>query len=1078
MKNSGNTIRIAVTLIAILLSVMHIMAQTPNVPNVPPTPQAVAFNRLGDYQVNNNYGAPDISIPLFEIDFHGYKIPLALHYEATPIKPGYNYDVTGLGWTLSGNSCVSRTIKDRADENGGPFNNPFTLDSFEDHSGRPKRYIDYKNQLDQLNFQYDSYNIVLPSGRTIPFFMYIYDGAMQYLLMSLDSYVKISCTYGQNSIESFTVTDENGVIYHFNDAELSTNGYDNDYNALKNVTWLLSSIEIPTKGTITYTYNAGLDIHTQNNISEPVLRVSRFMSQMIEDATEKRFDVMKSLQSRSPRYRMKFIKSINYGPTSVAFNYEPDGMHMKEIVISDNGETIRKYTLNIGGSSQYGSCLSSLVISGQDDTDELVYGFGYKNQNLYENDSIVRYTDYWGNICCSNKNKDLGNFNMFFNIEEDGRMILNRQGLIEQLASNHFVQLIDNKDEDPYYYYKIKLQSKTDGETREPISPEYHKVLSSIIYPNGGHTDFNYENHRFPTASAADGDLVFDRRRQRIVEGGGFRIKSIINYSADGAIASEDHYRYGFTLGDIIHRNFPLPLPDTLDIDNLSFNDTINRHIGCGEAVVDPNLLTFMNFTYYNIGNHSLGFCSFQNMAIGLNSSVRNMIDIQGGATWWDAYFSANTFRSLIGDRRPVVYPEVTVYHGNPDMSGNCNSKTVYKYDIYSFQHDPYTYYLSSFNKTTLPDTAYFERLCYDSFSDAPEMINDFSKAAKRHQLKMKSDYSYDDASHTWNLMSEEKYYYNEEKISKTGYVFNSWISREYRSNYYSSLGNKQWLEDTSLSDFYIPNTQSTGRHTLGKKETTILRQGGTHSRYNTLSEEYSYLYHGVLKSRKYSDKLKHSWSFIYDKVDLNSYIGEENGTGIVSDMQDRNMLNSLTYAEKYTSLNEEPSELLSGSKIDYGYFGNNILPSKLYESNGEQYEESIEILSYDSYGNPTEIVDLKTGDVNTGTHSVFVWDAYGRYMIAMIKNATLAQIGNLAPLQAATSQSRHSMLQTLLPNAQVQTWDYMPLVGVSSHTDVDGQTILYEYDGLGRLKSEKRVVNGTADPETLHEYEYNYLNP
>ena len=43
--------------------------------------------------------------------------------------------------------------------------------------------------------------------------------------------------------------------------------------------------------------------------------------------------------------------------------------------------------------------------------------------------------------------------------------------------------------------------------------------------------------------------------------------------------------------------------------------------------------------------------------------------------------------------------------------------------------------------------------------------------------------------------------------------------------------------------------------------------------------------------------------------------------------------------------------------------------------------------------------------------------------------------------------------------------------------TDVNGQTILYEYDGLGRLKSEKRVVNGVQAPEILHRYEYNYMN-
>ena len=105
--------------LALLLSSLQICAQNGNqglIPDIPPSPQAAAFNRLGDYQVNNNYGAPDINIPLFEIDFHGYKIPLTLQYEANPLKPGYNYDVTGIGWTLTGNSCISRTIKDMADE--------------------------------------------------------------------------------------------------------------------------------------------------------------------------------------------------------------------------------------------------------------------------------------------------------------------------------------------------------------------------------------------------------------------------------------------------------------------------------------------------------------------------------------------------------------------------------------------------------------------------------------------------------------------------------------------------------------------------------------------------------------------------------------------------------------------------------------------------------------------------------------------------------------------------------------------------------------------------------------------------
>ena len=1068
MKKVAYSIGTTITLIALLLSGLQSKAQnvvSGIIPDIQPSPQAVAFNRLGDYQVNNNYGVPDINIPLFEIDFHGYKIPLTLHYEASPLKPGYNYDVTGLGWTLSGNSCVSRTIKDRADEYVFLNNSsPFTLDTFNDHLGMPKMYVDYKNMLDQLNYQYDVYNIVLPSGRTIPFFMYKLNGVMQYDLMSLDNNVKIECSYstsGLQSIDAFTVTDENGVIYSFTIADKSTNGYDNDPNTYRNVTWLLTSIDVPSKGSITYEYYPETYIYTQNNIGEPTYRVSRLMSQMQEDWQQNKFSVGLTLQYHCPRYKMRFLKRISYGPTNVDFNYYSDNQHMREIVVSENNETIKKFSFYISG-----LFLTSLDFSGFNNEDKLEYNFEYQNISVNTCDTIVRYTDYWGNICYSNNNRDLGNFNMYFNNEEDGSY-LNQQELRNQLAIDHIAQIIDNKEDDPYYYYKVKLQSATNGDSRQPALPKYNGVLSSIIYPNGGHTTFTWENHRFPTATAADGDIVFDRRHQRIIEGGGFRIKSIKNYTADGTIASEDHYRYGFTYGDIIQRNFPLPVPDTYNADD---------HIGCGEAVVDPNLLTFMTFSYYKPGNVSFDpFRQFQMMAIGKNSAVRQMVNPQGSATWWDAYFSANTFRSLLGGRRPVVYPEITVYHGNPDVPTQCISKTVYKYDIYSYQHNPQTYYQSSLNQTALPDTAYFERLCYNPFNDAPGLTFDNYEAPKRHQLKSMSDYSYDTNNNTWNMVSEEQYSYSEDCLYKSCYLFNTYLSREYRSNYYAPLGNGQWLGGCSLADFYIVSSQWLGRFTMTGKTTTTLRQGGTRTVDNQQTEQYSYLYSGVLQSRVYTDvpyKVLYSCcSGSNGKMDVYSYIGDYSNTdSVISAMQARNMLASVVDTETYSFIPN--TAIINGSRIRYGFFGNDILPSKLYESNGGQYEESMEVLSYDGYGNPTEIQDKKKG-----VFSVFLWDVHGRYLIAMIKGARLSQIQNIAQLRAMSSRTRHSTLQSTFPNAQVQTWDYLPLIGVTSHTGINGQTILFEYDGLGRLKTEKRVVNGNSEPEILREYDYNFIN-
>ena len=234
-----------------------------------------------------------------------------------------------------------------------------------------------------------------------------------------------------------------------------------------------------------------------------------------------------------------------------------------------------------------------------------------------------------------------------------------------------------------------------------------------------------------------------------------------------------------------------------------------------------------------------------------------------------------------------------------------------------------------------------------------------------------------------------------------------------------------------------------------------------------------------MLKKRDYTDlnyRTRYDYGVEYDKYDINSYVGEDQSSDpVIVEMKSRNMLAFLLSAETFTTILD--SLVITGSKVDYDFYGDYILPSKLYERNGENYEETIKVLSYDSYGNPTEIVDLKTGNEQTGIHSVFLWDAYGRYLMAIIRNATLTQVGSVSQLLAMPSWSRRATLQSLLPNAQIQTWDYLPLIGVSSHTDVNGQTFLYEYDGLGRLKYEKRRVNGVADPEILHEYEYNYRN-
>jgi YD repeat-containing protein len=57
-------------------------------------------------------------------------------------------------------------------------------------------------------------------------------------------------------------------------------------------------------------------------------------------------------------------------------------------------------------------------------------------------------------------------------------------------------------------------------------------------------------------------------------------------------------------------------------------------------------------------------------------------------------------------------------------------------------------------------------------------------------------------------------------------------------------------------------------------------------------------------------------------------------------------------------------------------------------------------------------------------------------------------------------------------PNAQVTTYTYDPLIGVTSITDPKGYTIYYEYDEFNRLKQVK-----DADGNILSNNQYNYKN-
>lgn len=88
------------------------------------TPEASSIAKYQDTPVSLYTGTPNISLPLYEIDIDGFKIPLTLRYNASGIKVSQEASWVGLGWTLDIGGRISRSVKNGDDL----FDNSYSWD--------------------------------------------------------------------------------------------------------------------------------------------------------------------------------------------------------------------------------------------------------------------------------------------------------------------------------------------------------------------------------------------------------------------------------------------------------------------------------------------------------------------------------------------------------------------------------------------------------------------------------------------------------------------------------------------------------------------------------------------------------------------------------------------------------------------------------------------------------------------------------------------------------------------------------------------------------------------------------------
>ena len=183
-----------------------------------------------------------------------------------------------------------------------------------------------------------------------------------------------------------------------------------------------------------------------------------------------------------------------------------------------------------------------------------------------------------------------------------------------------------------------------------------------------------------------------------------------------------------------------------------------------------------------------------------------------------------------------------------------------------------------------------------------------------------------------------------------------------------------------------------------------------------------------------------------------------------------------------YSLLNKEEM-FTNGAQMLYRTYGYSPpTPNIRSITEGKSPRDNLYLTEYDYtlFGHPKSI----TSDEGTG---VYLWSYNGNHCIAQIKNSSLGDVEAAAkslfsvaslddlsampvPLEAKLTDGS---LQRALPYAQVTTYTYRPLVGMTSATAPNGVTTYYEYDAFNRLK--RTYIKENNVEKTVQSYDYHY---
>ncbi|MNK15620.1 hypothetical protein D3C87_337670 [compost metagenome] len=1014
------------------------------------SPNAASLLSYNQSSVNGYTGQIGMNVPIWHIESKGLSLNLSLGYNSGGNKVEDIASWVGLGWSLSGLPMISRQVRGLPDEEPGGYIEGYqgrTMEYYVNNFEGSTLYNDFKTSsaTNPVDTEADVFYLSLSnfSGR------FFYDQISNRFLTEEITDIKI--VYDRNA-NSFTVTDDSGIVYTFSVGETSQlNGTVPGRSTVNS--WLSSKIENSTKTSsiqIDYTLENQLSYRIGSNLK--YIQFGPNINGNLNDNFSFLTSLVKSYMPSVITYdggKIKFIKNIAEREDLVG------GYSLNKVIISDSKDNVISQTdfqySYIAGSSTatYRSnkwmFLDSVSIIGSTGDFSQRYRFNYET-NAIPSSRISYAQDWWGYYNGATTNANL-----------IGPSIITVPGQDENLNIEGADRLINER----YSQFGI---------------------LKKVQYPNGGSSEYTYENNEtfdmkvpssydkqqlFLSAEELWQDLepVFPPQKTFV---GNFTINNsfdpfLNNNINGGAFLSADVMDLGVPAGTMgASLRIRGLSASNANVSRLFYYSFSNAYFPNGEYEIKaefnqdpPNYMNFVcELRWYKKKDPT------KNKVGGLRIRETKDYSAPGTIAFAKKYyysldrfgqkssgklFSGSNFNNVIDHVSHIQNNQIGLNYyveisASPSTQTTSQSSSVVGYDrVYEMMTSNNDTTLVKYDYINLPD----ENSYTHPFPPGQSFMVQNGKIRQETVYLLKNNKldSLQSTSNDYDLTPGDQVFYNLKRVDDDeiyGGAFTGTI--EYPGYYPYTFSRLKCNLLNTVKTTYSPigNTQSS-----------------TTNFYNALGDL-------IQSDQSLSTGRTTRYKYIYPGNAAFTGANENARLWMVSN----NVVSKPVRTKKY-EVNGSSEKLLEehiSYHKQYGTLSQNVFIEKAEVLKPTEVSERITFPSYDKYGNLQEIKKQESPTVT------YLWGYNGLYPIAAIKNATYAEVATVltqATIDNLNSSQTEASMETLikaasdklrndsrLAQAMVTTYTYKPLVGMTSKTDARGITEYYKYDGMQRLQA------------------------